>query len=169
MVLYVAMEPIDLTITVLRVWLGAVMLAHAWHHGKNLVGTANWFEKIGFRSPALNARVSSLGELAIGLGLVAGLATSFAAMGLVAVMTVAFWSVHRHAGFFVFARPDEGWEYVGTLTVAAVTLAALGPGPWSLDAAIGLDRFDGWAGIGIALAGIVIAAGQLATFWRRPG
>lgn len=43
-------------------------------------------------------------------------------------MVVAFGSIHRFGGFFVFARPDEGCEYVATLVVAATTLAKIGPG-----------------------------------------
>jgi hypothetical protein len=39
----------------------------------------------------------------------------------------------------------------------------------SVDAAVGLaEVFDGLTGGGIALLGIVAAAGQLALFWRSP-
>ncbi|MFO7547867.1 MAG: DoxX family protein, partial [Acidimicrobiia bacterium] len=133
------MEPIDLALTVLRLWLGVVMLAHGFNHARSLEGTASWFASKGFRQPALNARASAFGELAIGAGLVAGLLTSAAAAGLIATMTVAFGSIHRFAGFFVFKRPDEGWEYVATLAVAAFTVAVAGPGPYSLDAVLGID------------------------------
>ena len=96
-----------------------------------------------------------------------GLLTPFAAAGLIATMTLAFGSVHRFAGFFVFKRPDEGWEYVATLAVAALALAMLGPGAYSIDAAIGLD-LDGWIGLVIALGGTVLGAVQLALLWRQP-
>ena len=144
------------------------MLAHGVNHARSLDGTAKWFARIGFSQPDLNARASAFGELAIGAALVVGLATPLALAGVVTIMAVAFWSVHRRAGFFVFARPDEGWEYVATVTVAALVLATLGPGPWSVDAALGWDRFDGWTGLGIAALGFVAAAAQLAIMWRRP-
>ncbi len=99
----------------------------------------------------------------------AGLLTAPAAAGLVATMTVAFGSIHRFAGFFVFKRPDEGWEYVATLAVAAVAIAALGPGAISLDSVLGIDDdLSGWVGLGIGLAGVLAGIGQLAVFWRRP-
>ncbi len=162
------MEPSEAVVTGLRLWLGIVMLAHGVNHGRSLEGTADWFAKKGFRQPALNARASAAGELAIGTALVIGLATPLAAAGVVTIMTVAFWAIHRRAGFFVFNRPDEGWEYVATVVVASLVLATLGPGPWSVDAALGWDRFDGWTGLGIASLGFVAAAGQLAAMWRRP-
>jgi putative oxidoreductase len=163
------MEAFDVAVTAIRVWLGAVMLAHGWHHARSLEGTASWFAKKGFRNPELNARASAFGEFAIGAALVVGLATSLAAAGLIAIMTVAFWSIHRFAGFFVFERPDEGWEYVGTLVVAAMGLAILGPGRWSVDAMIGIDSdLAGWTGLLIALAGFAAGAAQLAVFWRKP-
>lgn len=163
------MESFDIATLVLRLWLGTVMLAHGINHARSLEGTASWFESKGFRQASLNARGSALGEVAIGLGLVSGLLTAPAAAGLVATMTVAFGSIHRFAGFFVFHRPDEGWEYVATLAVAAIALATLGPGELSLDAAFGIDQsLSGWAGLVIGLAGVLVGIGQLAIFWRRP-
>lgn len=163
------MEPIDLAMLVLRLWLAAVMLAHGINHLRSLQGTANWFASVGFRRAPLQARLSAGAEVAIGAGLAVGLLTGPAAAGLVATMLVAFWAIHRFAGFFVFNRPDEGYEYVLTLVVAAAALAVVGPGAVSLDAVLGLDTaLDGWVGGAIVLGGVAAAALQLAAFWRRP-
>jgi putative oxidoreductase len=163
------MDKIDTAMLVLRVWMGIVMLAHGINHARTQEGTARWFEKVGFRSPQLNARLSAANEIAIGLALIAGLLTTIAAAGLVATMFVAFWAIHRFAGFFVFHRPDEGYEYVATLAVAALVLAILGPGSVSLDAAIGLDdNLNGALGAGIVGLGLLAGVGQLAAFWRKP-
>lgn len=163
------MTAFDTALLILRLWLGIVMLAHGFNHARSIDSTASWFESKGFRQPKLNARASAAGELAIGLGIATGLLTAFAAAGLIATMTVAFGSIHRFAGFFVFKRPDEGYEYVATLAVAALVLAIIGPGGASLDAAFSLDgTFDGWAGLVIGLAGVAAGAGQLAAFWRKP-
>ncbi len=143
------------------------MLAHGINHGRSLDGTARWFERVGFGSPQINARLSSIAEVAIGLGLIAGFLTPVAAAGLVSVMVVAFWSIHRFAGFFVFHRPDEGYEYVATLAVLALGIAIVGPGRLSVDATIGLD-LDGATGAIIYALGIVAGVGQLVVFWRRP-
>lgn len=163
------MNEIDIAMLILRFWLGVVMLAHGINHARTQEGTARWFEKVGFRSPELNARLSAGNEILIGLALIVGLLTSIAAAGLVATMLVAFWSIHRFAGFFVFHRPDEGYEYVATVAVAALVLAILGPGGFSLDAVIGIDEdLSGILGAGIVGLGLLAGAGQLATFWRKP-
>lgn len=163
------MNKIDAVLLVLRVWAGIVMIAHGLNHGRSLEGTANWFARVGFRAPKLNAFLSASTEIAVGLGLLAGLLTPVVAAGLVATMFVAFWSIHRFAGFFVFHRPDEGFEYVATLAVIALVLAVAGPGSASVDAALDLDEtLTGWLGAGIWGAGILAAIGQLAVFWRRP-
>lgn len=163
------MESFDAALLILRVWLGAVMIAHGVNHARSIDGTASWFASKGFRQARLNATVSAWGEIAIGLGLVLGLLTSPAAAGLIATMTVAFGSIHRFAGFFVFHRPDEGWEYVATLAVAGLALAMLGPGAVSVDAALGIDDvLSGWTGLVIGLAGLAAGVLQLAVFWRRP-
>jgi putative oxidoreductase len=82
-------------------------------------------------------------------------------------MSVAAESVHRPNGFFVV---NEGGEYVATLAVASTALAALGPGPMSIDRALGVDeRISGVRGAVVALlVGIAAAAAQLHTFWTRP-
>lgn len=163
------MTELDLILTLLRVWAGIVLLAHGINHARTQEGTAKWFAKKGFRSPELNARISAGNEILLGLGLIVGLLTSLAAAGLAATMLVAFWSIHRFSGFFNFRRPDEGYEYVTTLALVALAIAVLGPGPWSLDAAIGIaDDLDGWVGAGIVGAGLVVGCVQLAAFWRKP-
>jgi putative oxidoreductase len=156
-------------VTVLRVWVGVVMLAHGLNHARSLAGTEKWFAKKGFKAPAMNARMSAATELAIGLGLISGLLTSVAAAGVAATLVVAFWAIHRFAGFFVFHRPDEGYEYVVTLIVVAFVIAGLGPGPVSLDAVLDLDdRLSGTTGVLIVAAGLVAGALQLMLSWRRP-
>jgi putative oxidoreductase len=160
---------IDVVVLILRVWAGVVMLAHGVNHARSIDGTERWFAKVGFRSPRLNAMMSAGNELAIGSGLILGLLTPIAAAGLAATMFVAFWAIHRFAGFFVFHRPDEGYEYVTTMAVVALAITMLGPGEYSLDNAIGwLDGWDGWVGAGIWALGILAGAGLLATFWRNP-
>lgn len=163
------MEVIDVAMLVARLWVGIVMLAHGINHARTLDGTTEWFEKVGFKSPALNARLSAANETAIGLAFLAGLLTTIAAAGVVATMLVAFWSIHRFAGFFVFHRPTEGYEYVATLAMLALVIAIVGPGSISLDSALGIsDDLDGSMGALIVGLGIVAGALQLATFWRRP-
>lgn len=163
------MEATEIVVLAARVWAGVVMVAHGVNHARSQEGTANWFEKIGFRAPDINAKMSAATELAIGFGLIFGVLTSFAAAGLVATMVVAFWSVHRFSGFFVFRRPNEGYEYVATLAMLSLVIATVGPGSISGDAVLGIeDTFNGGTGALIVAAGVVLGALQLAALWRRP-
>lgn len=161
------MEAIDFGLLVLRLVVGSVMIAHGVNHGRNLDGTASWFASIGFRKARAQAILSSLGEVAIGTGLMLGGLTTVAAGALLATLLVAFVSNHRSAGFFVFNRPVEGWEYLLTLGSVGLVLAVVGAGSVSLDAAVGID-LSGWVGGAIAGAGILAGAAQLASFWRPP-
>lgn len=163
------MDQIDIALLVLRIWAGFVIIAHGINHGRSLDGTAGWFASVGFSQPKMNAVMSAGMEVAVGLGLIFGLLTSFAAAGLAATMFVAFWAIHRFAGFFVFHRPDEGYEYVFTLMAIALALAIAGPGSISIDSSLGIAAtLSGWAGAGIFALGLLAAAGQLAMFWRKP-
>lgn len=162
------MEAPDTILLVLRAWIAVVMLAHGIRHARTLEGTTGWFRSLGFRRADLQARLSAIGEIAIGLAILVGLLTPVAAAGLIATMSVAFWTIHRKAGFFVFARPDEGYEYVATLSLATLALAVIGPGEVSLDHALDLD-LDGWLGGAIALCGVLVAMAQLVLFWEEPG
>ena len=168
------MEAIDTAALGLRLVLGIVMLAHGVKHLRGRQKTSNWFGSIGFKAPQLQWFFSTATEIGVGLLLILGFGTSLAVMGLVAIMTVAFISVHRKAGFWITARPDEGYEYVRTLAVAGLALAAMGAGDWSIDAAIEVDGdaitvlLDEWVGIALALGGIAAGIGQTIIFFR-PG
>src|SRR5438105_6051580 len=105
----------NLSLLLLRVVLGVVFLAHGINHvyrGGKIGGTARWFESLGMKPGKLHAWLASLTELAAGAGLVFGLLTPFAAGALIGIVLVAFITNHLHAGFFVFRRPVEGWEYL---------------------------------------------------------
>lgn len=161
------MEPYDIASLILRLVLGGIMLAHGVKHARGRTKTSNWFGSIGFKSPDMQWFASTVTEIGVGVLLIAGLFTTLAAAGVIGVMTVAFVSVHRAAGFWVTARPDEGWEYILMLSAVAAALAVAGPGGISVDAAIGLERLlDGWIGGGAVVFGVLAAAAQLATFFR---
>jgi len=162
-------EVFNTAMAVLRGVVGIVFLAHGAKHFKSREKTTRWAESIGLKSPGIQWVFMTFAEIGIGLGFLAGFLTSFAAAGLVAMMFVAYWTVHRFAGFWITARPDEGWEYVLVLVGAAIAVAVLGPGEWSLDHAIEIaGDFDGVTGAVIVAGGFLAAIGQLAMFYRRP-
>src|SRR4051812_39381636 len=128
------MEAISLGLLLFRLALGVVFLAHGWNHifgGGKIHGTARWFESLGMRPGSLHAWLASLTELGAGVLLIVGLATPLACAGVIGTMVVAWATNHLRNGFFIF-RPGEGYEYVMTLTFAAIGLASVGAGRWSL-------------------------------------
>ena len=160
-------DSIDWAMATMRGVAGVVILAHGIKHARGRAKTAAWFGSIGFRMPDLQWFASTATEIGVGVLLVAGLGTTFASAGLVAVMVVAFWTVHRAAGFWITARPDEGWEYVLVLGTVGLAIAIAGPGAFSLDAVMGVDDvLDGWAGAAVIAGGVVAAAAQMAVFFR---
>jgi putative oxidoreductase len=160
-------DPIDWAMMTLRGVAGVVMLAHGIKHARGRTKTAAWFGSIGFRMPDLQWFASTATEIGVGILLITGLGTTFASAGLVAVMVVAFWTVHRVAGFWVTARPDEGWEYVFVLGSVGLAIAIAGPGAISIDAAMGIeDVLDGWVGAALVGGGVTAAASQIALFFR---
>lgn len=151
----------------LRAALGGTMIAHGVRHARTLEGTAGWFGSIGFRQPRLQAQLSAAVEIGAGTALALGAATPLAASAVVGTMGVAYHTVHRPNGYFVTA---EGWEYVGFVSASALALAALGPGPLSVDRLLGLDEAGSSLSRAVLAGGLGIggAAAQLAAFWRRP-
>jgi putative oxidoreductase len=162
-------DQINLGLLLLRVVVGATMIAHGVNHvwrGGKIAGTGRWFESLGMKPGALHAWLASITELAAGAALIAGFFTQYAAGALAGVMLVAWITNHRNAGFFVFRRPTEGWEYVMNLTAACFAIACLGPGEWSVDDAIGFDLSDWWGLISALVIGGGGTLALLAVFWR---
>lgn len=157
----------NIALLVIRIAVGVVFVAHGVKHLRNREKTMQWTKGIGFSKPFVQWFFMSFAEIGVGISLALGLLTSVGAAGVASLMTAAFWTVHRRAGFWITARPDEGWEYVFVLSAAAVALALLGPGEWSADHALDLvESLDGGVGAAIVAGGVVAAFAQLALFFR---
>ena len=165
------MDAANFGLLVLRVWVAIVFLAHGIRHifgGGKIAGTGRWFESLGMKPGIVHAWVASLTEVGAGVGLLAGLFTPLCAAGVIGTMFVAFVTNHFKNGFFIFYK-GEGYEYVMTLVMAGVAIAALGAGEWSLDNALDLTWTSGDSGLVIgAGGGFAGALLLLATAWRRP-
>jgi putative oxidoreductase len=161
-------DQLNFGLLVLRLVVGPVFAFHGFakvFRGGRLAGTAGWFDSMGMRPGHLHARFAAFGELATGTCITLGLLTSFGGMGLVGLMAVAFWTVHKGNGLLV---TKNGWEYNLVLAAIGVALATIGAGQWSVDNALGID-LNGPAGFAIALVGgLGLAAGLLLTFYRPP-
>lgn len=153
---------------IFRVIFGLVFALHGWGKIKGGIdGTAGWFDSMGMKPGRLHAFAAAATEIGTGVLLALGFLTPFAAAGIVAVMIVAGWTVHRKNGFMIV---KEGWEYTFMVAITAAFLAILGPGKFSVDSAISLaDTWNGWIGLAIAaVLGIAAGVAQLAIFYRPP-
>jgi putative oxidoreductase len=151
---------------ILRLVVGLTMAAHGaqklfgWFGGYGLTGTGGFLEKLGFIPGRRNALFAGLAEFGGGLLLALGLATPIAAMLITSVMFVAVATVHVKNGYF---NSNQGYEYNLLLVVVALSVAIIGAGPLSLDAALGIrDAGPVW-GLAALAAGLVGGAVQLAT------
>lgn len=164
------MDAANAGLLLLRVGVGVTLAAHGYFKffkGGRLPGTARWFDGMGMRPGRVHAPLAAGTEMGAGLAFAAGLLTPLAAAGMVGLMVVAAWTVHRTNGFFIVA---EGWEYNFVLALVAVSVATIGPGEWSLDDALGIATdLDGPVGFGLAAGlGLAAAVGLLAACYRPP-
>ena len=157
-------------ILLLRVVVGGTLFAHGaqklfgWWGGGGPAGTGGFFGGLRFRAPVVMAVLAGLGE-ASGLLLALGLLTPLAALATATVMLVAILAVHRPNGFF---STNGGIEFPLALATAAVSVAATGPGRFSIDRAIGWDGSVSGLWWGVGVAGIALAAAALVvTVLRR--
>lgn len=116
----------QLGITVLRVSLGVMWIAHALLKLVvfTLPGTAQYFVSIGF--PGFLAYPVFAAELLGGIALLLGVYARQAALALVPVMAVAA-GVHAPNGW-VHTSTGGGWEYPVFLIAASIALWLLGDG-----------------------------------------
>jgi putative oxidoreductase len=155
----------------LRVVAGLTISAHGvqklfgWFGGHGVRGTAGFFENLGFRPPLLLAALAGLGE-ASGVLFALGFVTPLAAVGITIVMLNAIAVVHWSKGFF---NGNGGFEFPLLIATVAVSVAAAGPGRFSIDRAIGWDdNISGvWWGVGVALAAAAVSVLTVATTRRR--
>jgi len=118
-------------ITVLRVVVGIVFLAHGWQKLFQLGfhGVAGFFGGAGIPLPFVSAVIVTLVEFAGGIALILGFLTRFAAALNGFDMIVAILVVHLKNGFM---KPG-GFEHPLTLLAACVALVMVGPGAASVD------------------------------------
>ena len=165
-----ASKAADIALMILRAGLGMMIFVHGYNkafRGGRLAGTGRWFQSMGMRPGKVHATLAASAEMGVGVLLVLGLLTQVAAAGLIGLMVVAFWTVHRDKGFMI---TGEGWEYVALIAVMSLVSAILGPGRISLDDELEIaHRLDGWTGLSIALLlGVGAGAAQLLLFYRPP-
>src|SRR5437870_4805337 len=127
----------------LHLTLGLVFLGHGAQKalgsfgGPGFAGATGFIGSLGLRPARFWTALAVGGELLAGLLLLLGLLTPVAGLLVLATMAVAIAKVHGPKGFFV---QNGGYEYNLVLIIAAVALALVGPGAFSLDHLLGLVR-----------------------------
>ena len=131
----------DPVLAVARVALGIVMFPHGaqkllgWLGGYGYRGTMGYFTK-NLGIPPLFGMLAIGAEFFGSLALILGLGGRVAALGILAVMTVAALRVHVPAGFFMNwggQKQGEGYEFHILAAILALVILVHGSGPWSLD------------------------------------
>ena len=131
----------DWTLTIIRTLLGVVFFAHGaqkllgWYGGPGLKETMRTMhDYLGLPLPLAFAAVAT--EFFGGLGLIVGLLSRVAAVGIGVTMLSAIVMVHGRNGLFMDwfgARKNHGYEYHLLAIALAVVLVAKGSGAVSLD------------------------------------
>src|SRR3954453_3387049 len=147
---------------ILRVLIGGLFVGHGtqklfgWFGGHGLEGTSGFFESLGLKPGRRNAIAAGTAEAGGGALLAAGLATPLAGAAITGTMATAIRHVHAPKGPWT---TEGGWEYNAVLIAAVFAIVEQGPGPVSLDQALGIER----SGLALALATVGAAtAGSFA-------
>jgi putative oxidoreductase len=131
----------DWTLTIIRTILGIVFFAHGaqkllgWFGGSGLKETMRTIHDF-LGLPTLLAFAAVATEFFGGLGLIVGLLSRIAAVGIGVTMLAAIVMVHGRYGLFMDwfgARKNHGYEYHLLAIALAVVLVARGAGALSLD------------------------------------
>jgi len=121
----------DVALLIARVLLGVIMIAHGYQKlVVNGIGrTTAGFESMSIPVAIVSASFVTVVELVGGVLLVLGLMTRTVAACMGVVMAGAAGFVHLRHGVFV---ASGGWELVGSIAGALLTLAVAGPGRFSV-------------------------------------
>lgn len=131
----------DTAVALVRIALGVVMFPHGaqkalgWFGGYGWSGTMGAFTgQMGI--PALFAALVILAEFLGSIGLITGLLSRVAALGIFATMAGAAIMVHSKVGFFMNwsgAQAGEGFEFHILAAAMALLIVIRGSGAYSAD------------------------------------
>jgi putative oxidoreductase len=129
----------DLAPLVLRLVLGGLMIAHAYQ--KISIGPAEFGRLlVGLGVPAFMGYVVCYTELAGGILLVVGLLSRLAALALIVDLVVAIALVKVNVGLIAPRGMGAGAELDLAYIASYLAILLGGPGRFSLDRLIGIDR-----------------------------
>ena len=132
---------VNVGLLILRSVVGLLFAGHGaqklfgWFGGQGMTGHTGIMERLGMSPAPIWAWINALAEFLGGLGLLFGLLTPLAAVGLLGSMIVAIAKVHWPKGVW---NTNGGFEFPLTMATVAFVVGLAGPGLYSLDQVIGL-------------------------------
>jgi putative oxidoreductase len=130
---------VGLGLLILRLVIGLTMAAHGaqklfgWWGGPGMTNWTAGMTRMRLRPAMAWAWISVLGELLGGIGLAVGLLIPLPNLAIAGAMLVAIALVHWPKGFF---NSKGGFEFNLSILAAITAIALVGPGAYSLDAAL---------------------------------
>ncbi len=162
---------LNLGVLILRLALGLTFIGHGsqklmgWFGGQGLKGTNAMMERLGLHPTWFWSLVAALSEFVGGLLLALGLLNPLGSLGVIAAMLVAITRVHWAKGFW---NTKGGFEFPLINVTAALALALIGPGAYSLDALLKISLPEPAALlVGLILVTLGYLSEQL-SYSRRP-
>jgi len=151
-----------------RLVVGGLFFGHGaqklfgWFGGPGIDGTAKTMDSLGMKPGRRNAIAAGASEAGGGALIAAGAFTPAAAAALIGTMITAIRKVHLAKGFW---NTGGGYEFNLTLIAALLVLVDEGPGPLSLDRALGIEREGAYwtllaLAAGAAGSAVAISAGE---------
>ncbi len=156
-----------LGLLILRLVVGLILAAHGaqklfgWWGGPGMTGWTQSVQRLRIRPAQPWAWVAALSEFGGGLLLALGLLSPLGSLAIVGAMVVAIVTVHLSRGFWT---NKGGYEFNLSLIAAAAALALTGPGPYSLDGALGIRLPEP---LTLLVGTIALIAGVTATLVSR--
>jgi len=140
-----------------RLFIGGMFIGHGtqklfgWFGGPGIEGTTRMMGSLGLAPARSNAYAASLSETLGGTAIALGACTPAAAASLIATMTTAIRTVHIKNGFWA---SGGGYEFNLTIIAALLLLVDGGPGPVSVDSALGIEETGAGAALAALAAGV---------------